>query len=155
MPQHFQVGLKAVIVREQRVLLLKFRSARGGGDLHWDLPGGRIDDTETFADALAREFREELPEASAPRVGRLLHADRAPGMFPDGTGLVWLFYDVLVDVPEPVVLSDEHVGYVWASLTDLDRLFTQQAELSFAAALYRGARLGLTSAVPVPADLAK
>ena len=56
--QQFEVSLKAAIVHERRLLLLK--EADTG---YWELPGGRIDvgEERLAHDAiLAREIREEL-----------------------------------------------------------------------------------------------
>ena len=58
MPEKLYVAAKAWIEREGQTLIL--RDENGG----WDLPGGRIDESEfariPFHDVLARELREEV-----------------------------------------------------------------------------------------------
>ena len=87
MPHSFQVGIKGIIVQEDKVLLLKFRYR--DGNLHWDLPGGRIDGDEDIDAAFAREIAEELPGLSEPKLERIVHAERAPNNFDNGNGLGW------------------------------------------------------------------
>ena len=57
--QTFEVGVKAFVWHEQRLLLLQERDQQA----RWELPGGRIDvgeDGVPIADVLRRELREEL-----------------------------------------------------------------------------------------------
>jgi len=109
MMKNFFVGVKAVIVKDGKVLLLKDNSRPD----FWDVPGGRIDDNETLEQALLRELNEELPSHSNPRIGKLLNAYRIPGSIKDNLGLVLLFYKVDVDFEGEITLSDEHTEYAW------------------------------------------
>ena len=115
MPQRFQIGVKGVILVEDRVLLLK-RSDEDGS--FWEIPGGRMEAGEAIEQTLRRELQEELPGIARIEVGQILHAAR---VHDDGPGLVLLFYRVRADVPE-IVLSDEHIGYCWAGPDDLPAL---------------------------------
>lgn len=107
--KHFFVGVKAIIVQDGKVLLLKDSSRPD----FWDVPGGRIDDNETIEQALLRELHEELPTHQAPKIGNLLHAYRIPGSIKDDLGLVLLFYEVDVTFAGSIELSDEHTAYEW------------------------------------------
>lgn len=109
MMKHFFVGIKAVIIKDGNILLLKDSSRPD----FWDVPGGRIDEDETIQQALLRELREELPSHSNPRIGKLLNAYRIPGSIKDNLGLVLLFYKVDVDFEGEITLSDEHTEYAW------------------------------------------
>jgi ADP-ribose pyrophosphatase YjhB (NUDIX family) len=65
-----------------RLLLIKRGHDPGKG--LWSIPGGRIEDGETDAEALAREVREETGLIVAP--GPLIGSVRRPGgTIPDGT----------------------------------------------------------------------
>ncbi|MBI3267444.1 MAG: NUDIX domain-containing protein [Planctomycetes bacterium] len=58
--QRFEVGIKAFVVRDDKLLLLQ-----ESGTKLWELPGGRIDVGEELLPqtaVLARELREELGE---------------------------------------------------------------------------------------------
>ena len=53
-----RAGCGAAIVREGRILLLRRVKTPEAGC--WSLPGGKIDEGETYQDAILREVREEL-----------------------------------------------------------------------------------------------
>jgi ADP-ribose pyrophosphatase len=52
------VGVGAIIVEQDRVLLLKRLKEPEAG--YWSIPGGAVDFGETIEDALKRELKEEL-----------------------------------------------------------------------------------------------
>ena len=60
MIRSFHIGVKALIVKEGKVLVLKEKDIRGTGDEIYDLPGGRIEDEESPEETLGREIKEEL-----------------------------------------------------------------------------------------------
>ena len=65
----FEVGLKAFLVREGRLLLVRERI----GERLWELPGGRFDGGEEQTppvEILRRELREELGGRRAGRPRR-------------------------------------------------------------------------------------
>lgn len=103
----FYVGIKAIIHDEQRgILLLEDEKII-------DVPGGRIDDAESFEEALRREISEELPGCEVEAVGNLLGSYRVPVDVAEDTGLVLLFYAVRAKVPLEVKISEEHKDYLW------------------------------------------
>lgn len=64
-----RVGANAAIVRDGRILLIEFVDGSG---LHYNLPGGGVDDGESLRAAAMREAREEA--CASIEVGRLLLA---------------------------------------------------------------------------------
>jgi 8-oxo-dGTP diphosphatase len=116
--QTFHVGIKGVIVVDDKVLLLK-RENRWSG-VFWEMPGGRIEGGDGIEETLQRELREEIPSIGRIEIGELLHAARVPDRA-DDIGLLLLFYLVRAEVPE-VVLSDEHIGYTWVGAEDIPAL---------------------------------
>ncbi len=54
------VGMKAIIVHEGKVLILREAEYDEGTNTgKWDVPGGRINPEEPFLEGLKREVREE------------------------------------------------------------------------------------------------
>jgi len=53
--ERFMVGQAAIIIRDNKCLILQFSDSK-----KWGLPGGRVDKGETGKAALRREMKEEL-----------------------------------------------------------------------------------------------
>jgi 8-oxo-dGTP pyrophosphatase MutT (NUDIX family) len=113
----FNVGIKGLIVRDNRVLTLVSGSFR-------DLPGGRIDDVETSRAALLRELAEELPGIRNVRIGPLLGCERVADLR-DDLSLFLVAYQVDADLPEPIALSAEHSHAEWLPLELAEQVFSK------------------------------
>lgn len=111
--KHFYVGIKAVIVQDGKVLMLKHAQKN-----FWDLPGGRIDENESIEETLQRELHEELPSATHVEIGSIMDAFRLPGSVDGKLGLTLLFYKVHALFPEGVAISPEHSAYEWVSFDE-------------------------------------
>lgn len=122
---HFSVGIKAVIVKDGKVLLLHKRSK----DL-WEGPGGKIDENETIDETLQRELAEELVGIKNIQIGEILHAQRLPGKVLGDTALLLVWYRVDADFPDGINLSDEHDAYAW--LDKQDAINTASDEITVA-----------------------
>lgn len=110
----FHVGVKAVIVRNAQILLVKHK-VRGT----WNLPGGRIDENEPIEQTLRRELKEELGLKSDVIIGDVLYAFRDPSLtFTEGNGVVLIAYRVSLADNEVLVTSDEHTEVAWMSFDD-------------------------------------
>lgn len=114
--KEFYVGVKGVIRREDKVLLL-----HGSGERNfWDVPGGRIDDDEAILDTLQRELAEELLSLKAYDIGRLLDVQRVHRDITGRTSLVLVFYEIINPIfAGDIDLSDEHDYYAWVDIADV------------------------------------
>ncbi len=127
--QSFQVGQKAFIERDGRILALFWNRDQ------LDFPGGRVQEGETdLAASLRREVREEtgLEVEVGDPFATWLHASR-------GTYLVGYRCRY---VSGEVTLSDEHDGHRWVSVADYGELDDGRAHF---AALSRCFALGQTA----------
>lgn len=112
--QTFEVSLKAFIVRDGRLLLVR-ESDTG----YWELPGGRIDvgeEWEQHATVLAREIREELGASFEIEPGRevITWVRQRPvdGVFQFAVGRICRY------TRGAAQLSDEHDRLLWAGPAD-------------------------------------
>ncbi|MEW1656743.1 NUDIX domain-containing protein [Streptomyces sp. NPDC093707] len=104
----------AVVISAGRVLLLRRRPGDFMGGL-WELPSGKVEDSETLLAALRRETAEETG-LTIGAVNRYLgHFDYAGSR--GGTTRQFTFA-VTVEKSEPVVLT-EHDAWQWARPADL------------------------------------
>ncbi len=112
----FQVGVKAVILRDNKVLLLKRGSKYGRFEGVWDIPGGRINFGEEPVDGLKREVLEEtglvLQFVERPLDARTVFKD-------DKKQIVRITFLCRVNGGE-VKLSHEHTEHGWFDLNNID-----------------------------------
>ncbi|KXK26895.1 MAG: CTP pyrophosphohydrolase [candidate division WS6 bacterium OLB20] len=113
MPQLFYTGVKGIVHKDGRLLLLSCPDQLGRS--YWDIPGGRIEPDEDISATLLRELAEELPGLTSVQQGPLVHAARMARMLNDGNGLMLLFYLVSGDISNKPELSEEHTGYRWVT----------------------------------------
>ena len=120
MIRSFHIGVKALIVKEGKVLVLKEKDIRGTGDEIYDLPGGRIEDEESPEETLGREIKEELGVENF-EIKDLFLASKYEHYSKDGISYMALFYHVDIEDTE-IKLSDEHFSYEWIDGNDLERI---------------------------------
>jgi 8-oxo-dGTP diphosphatase len=112
--QRARVGVKAVIFRRDRVLMLRRWDDL---DLHpgvWDLPGGGVEFGDSLEGSLIREVNEET--GFPVRVGRPIHAWIARGTPRPGRSFfsVIICYSCRVHSSQPPRLDpSEHDEFAW------------------------------------------
>ena len=112
-PQNFHIAAKAVIVKDNKALVLKEVNRFSG----FDLPGGKIDENENIEVALKRELKEELGLTEFT-TGNLLHVYERQDYKKNGFSLMLVFYEVFTD-DFKITLSEEHDEYKWISKQDV------------------------------------
>jgi 8-oxo-dGTP pyrophosphatase MutT (NUDIX family) len=108
----FPVSVKGVIIRGGKVILL--RNERD----EWELPGGKLELSESPEGCLAREIAEELRLEIVPE--RVLN----PWIYTivPGVNVLILPYGCLESSKHEAVLSDEHKELRWFPLAEIDAL---------------------------------
>jgi 8-oxo-dGTP pyrophosphatase MutT (NUDIX family) len=115
----FEVGLKAFLVRGERLLLVRERI----GEQLWELPGGRFDVGEEALpphEILRRELAEELGDALRWELVGLRDAWVRPA--PERSAHVFLLGHECRWLAGEVRLSDEHVEARWVGPEESRRL---------------------------------
>lgn len=107
----FYVGLKGLVHDPERGVLLMHRTDENYQ--FWELPGGRINEDESFEQTLKRELEEEVPTIGSIAVGEVLGAFKVNREFAEGFGLVQIYFSVTATLPDPIILSSEHDGHAF------------------------------------------
>jgi len=108
----FPVSVKGVIIRDGKVILL--RNERD----EWELPGGKLELSESPERCLAREIAEELRLEVVPE--SVLN----PWIYSivPGVNVLILTYGCVESSSDEPVLSDEHKELRWFPLAEIDAL---------------------------------
>ena len=110
--RRFPVSVKGVVIRDGKVILL--RNERD----EWELPGGKLELSESPEQCLAREMAEELGLVIEPE--RILNSwiyTIVPGV-----DVLIVTYGCLESALDEAVLSDEHKELRWCPLAEIDAL---------------------------------
>jgi 8-oxo-dGTP pyrophosphatase MutT (NUDIX family) len=108
----FPVSVKGVIIRDGKVVLL--RNERD----EWELPGGKLELSESPERCLAREISEELRLTIEPE--SIL--DSWIYTIVPGVDVLVLTYGCLESSLDQAILSDEHKELRWFPLAEIDTL---------------------------------
>ena len=108
----FPVSVKGVIIRDGKVILC--RNERD----EWELPGGKLEISESPEQCLTREIAEELRLNIQPRT----ILDSWVYTIASRVHVVVIAYGCAESSLGEAVLSDEHKGIQWFRLAEIDRL---------------------------------
>ncbi len=112
----FHIGIKALIKEDGKILVLKDAGRYSG----YDLPGGKVDEKESYEQALKRELNEEIG-LKRFKLGKLLYIFEREDYKEKGISLMLIFFEVFADKFD-VKLSNEHNDYRWISKKDFKDL---------------------------------
>ena len=98
------------------ILIVKRHPKSKTGPEMWELPGGKVEKGEHFADALVREIREET--SLDVNVGDFCEAIQND--YSHKRTVQLMMY--LSDVKGSVEISDEHTEFMWASIEKIKTL---------------------------------
>ena len=106
---------------DDEILILKRHPKSRTDPEMWELPGGKVEKKEHFADALVREIKEETNLDC--EVGDFCEAVQNDYMHKRTVQLIMYLDDVSGDVK----ISEEHTDWMWA---DLDKIETLEISTS-------------------------
>lgn len=110
-----EVCIGAIAVDEDDILLV--RRGRGVAAGFWSVPGGRVEEGETLAEAVVRELREETGIEGV--CGELVGVEE---VLADGFHFVILDYAVSVLERAEPVAGDDASDAAWVPLSDVAEL---------------------------------
>ena len=126
-PKTFYIGIKGLIVKDNKVLVLK--NMDHSGKHYWDIPGGRMGEGEEIQQTLNRELTEEILTIKGIHILDFVQVYKLPQNLKDGNGLMLLFYRVEAEI-DTVEISDEHVDYRWVGVNDIESLNSNETYIS-------------------------
>ena len=102
--------------RDNEILIVKRHPKSRTDPEMWELPGGKVEKVEHFADALIREIKEETNLDC--EVGDFCEAVQNDYMHKRTVQLIMYLDDVSGDVK----ISEEHTDWMWANLDKIETL---------------------------------
>ena len=113
----YGLTVRGVIKNNEDEILIVKRHPKSKTDPEmWELPGGKVEKGEHFADALIREIKEETDLDC--EIGDFCEAVQNDYMHKRTVQLMMY----LIDIKGNVKISEEHTEYMWASLDELKTL---------------------------------
>lgn len=117
MKMPYGLTVRGIIKNENYEILIVKRHPKSRTDPEmWELPGGKVEKGEHFADALVREIKEET--SLDGKVGDFAEAVQNDYMHKRTVQLI-MYLD---DVKGEVKISDEHTDWMWASIDKIKTL---------------------------------
>lgn len=110
-----QVGVKVLLVQDNKYLFLRRSPSFKAGAQKWDIPGGRIETEEALLDALRREVYEETA-LELLDVSTLLAAQ---DIFAAEKDLHVVRLTYLASAKGTIKISNEHDEYKWMDLQEI------------------------------------
>jgi 8-oxo-dGTP diphosphatase len=112
----YGLTVRGIIKNNDKILIVKRHPKSRTDPEMWELPGGKVEKGEFFADALVREIKEETN--LDVKVGDFCDAVQNDYMH-KRTVQIMMYFD---EVEGEVKISDEHTEWMWASLDEIRTL---------------------------------
>ena len=117
MDMPYGLTVRGIIKNNSNEILIVKRHPKSKTDPEmWELPGGKVEKGEFFADALVREIKEETNLDC--KVGDFCEAIQNDYMHKRTVQLMMYLTDITGDVK----ISDEHTDWMWANIEKIKTL---------------------------------
>ncbi len=118
MPHKYEIGIKAVILNDERDKVLFLTSKDHHGDEILTFPGGRMEEGEIIITTLKRELSEELNFVGEVKIEKILSANPRSFNQENGNGLMLITVLVSIKIDKPKI-ENEHLRWFWLGLDEL------------------------------------
>ena len=109
-----KTNVVAAIIKKNNYFLIVQRNRKKHMGLKWEFPGGKVEEGETFEEALLREIKEEL------NIKIKLHDKIAEEKYKDEKINIVLHYYLCTQESGNIKLN-EHENLVWIQKKDFDK----------------------------------
>ncbi len=128
-----QTRAKALLVADNKILILRRSDTDDRRPLQWDLPGGGLDSGEDIKQACSREILEET--GLMVQAGHLKVVHAMSEVAENGECATWIVMRASVEQSEPT-LSYEHSEFRWVTLEEALNLFEYRRQLQMLQYVY-------------------
>lgn len=112
----FRIAVKAFIVKDGKLLIIKRKPDNVHYADKWDIPGGRLEVGEDPRVGVKRETKEETNLMVDPLLPlRIEHFIRD-----DGQGITMIIF-LCKPLTDDLVLSEEHEAYEWVDVSGVEK----------------------------------
>ena len=108
-----RVAAKALVVKDNKILILQRKRTSPNDKLEWDIPGGGIEQGESFEQALYRELKEEINIT-----GEITDTIRAWNCLDENKMIYGVTFAVSY-ISGDITLSEEHENYLWMPISEI------------------------------------
>ena len=124
MPGRFIAGIAAIVIHDDKYLILKRSSQQVFQAGHWDCVTGRVEQGEGFEEAARREVMEEIGiEINIDFLIGTSHFYRGDAV-PENE-LVGVVYACSTDTPDAIHHSHEHSEYRWVTANEAVEMLSE------------------------------
>ena len=104
----------AAIIKKDNQFLVVQRNRKKHLGLKWEFPGGKVQESETFEEALLREIKEEL------NITININEKIAEEKFKDDKIDIFLYY-YLCSLKNGIMKLNEHENFAWVEKKDFNK----------------------------------
>ena len=108
------IDVVAAIIKKENAYLIVQRNKDKYLGLKWEFPGGKVEPTETFQEALSREIHEELT------IDINIHEKLAEEKYKDSEINIVLHY-FLCTIKDGIIELNEHEAMAWVNKKDFGK----------------------------------